>query len=50
MNGNHRWHALAAELAEVVRTSAPRVAGFGVVIVVLVAAPMLLRVWRYVPW
>jgi preprotein translocase subunit SecY len=49
MNGNCAWHALAAELEEVIQTAAPRVAVVGAVIVALVAVPMLLRVWVFVP-
>ena len=50
MNGRYRWHAAAAELAEVVRTAGPRVAVVGVVMVAFVAAPVLLRAWVFVPW
>jgi len=49
MNGSYKWHAFAAELAEVVHRTAPRVALAGVVVLVMVAG-VLLRVWRYVPW
>ena len=50
MNVKYGWHAAAAELAEGVRIAGPRVATVGVVMVVLVAAPVLLRAWFFVPW
>ena len=49
MNRSYEWRAFAAELAEVVHRTAPRVALAGVVVLVMVAG-VLLRVWRYVPW
>jgi hypothetical protein len=50
VNGKYGWHAAAAELAEAVRTAGPRVTAVGEVMVVLVAAPVLLRAWFFVPW
>lgn len=50
MNGRYRWRAAATELAEVVRSAGPRVAAAGVVMIVLVAAPVLLRAYIFVPW
>ncbi|HTO51308.1 MAG TPA: hypothetical protein VML91_26970 [Burkholderiales bacterium] len=49
MNGSYTWRAFASELAELVQTTAPRVALAGVVVLVMVAG-VLLRIWRYVPW
>lgn len=49
MNESCKWHAFAAELAEIVQTAAPRVALAGIVVVVMVAG-IALRLWRYVPW
>ena len=49
MNGKFRWHAAAAELAEVVQAVGPRVALVGAVFLVLVAVPLILRFWVYLP-
>jgi hypothetical protein len=49
VNESYKWHAFAAELAEVVQTAAPRIVLAGIVVVVMVAG-IALRVWRYVPW
>jgi hypothetical protein len=48
VNG-YRWHAAAAELAEVVRTVGPNIALTGAVIVALVAAALILRYWVFLP-
>ena len=50
MNGRHRWHAAAVELAEIVRTAGPRVAVAGIVMMAFAAAPVLLRAYTFVPW
>jgi hypothetical protein len=50
MNGRHRWHAAAVELAEVVRTAGPRVAAAGMVMMAVAAAPVLLRAYIFLPW
>ena len=50
MNGRYGWHAAAADVAEVVRTAAPRVAVVAAVTVMLLAVPVLLRLWVFVPW
>ena len=49
MNGKARWHALTAELAEVVGTAALRVAVSGAVIVAIFVVPLFLRYWVYFP-
>ena len=50
MNRKSGWQAAAAELADVVRTAGPRVASVGLVIMALVAAPVLLRAYVFIPW
>jgi len=50
VNGKYGWRAASAELAEDVRTDGFRVAAVGAVMVALVAAPVLLRAWVFVPW
>jgi hypothetical protein len=49
VNQRYKWHAFAAELAQVVQTAAPHIVLAGIVVLVMVAG-IALRVWRYVPW
>jgi len=48
VNG-YRWHVAAAELAELVRTAGPRVALVGIAFLVLVALPLVVRYWVFLP-
>jgi len=48
VNG-YRWHAAAVEVAEWVRTTAPRVALAGGAIFLMVAVALLVRYYVYLP-
>ncbi|MGB8432783.1 MAG: hypothetical protein WCE38_00790 [Burkholderiales bacterium] len=48
MNG-YRWRAATTELAELVRTGAPRIARVGAVMLVVLAVPLVLRYWMFLP-
>ena len=48
VNG-YRWHVVATEFAEFVRTVGPRVALVGGAFFVLIAVPLIVRFWVYLP-
>jgi hypothetical protein len=48
VNG-YRWKSAAIEIAEVVRTTGPRVALAGLVCFAAVVVPLLVRYWNFFP-
>jgi len=44
-----RWKSAATELAELVQTVGPRIALVGAVFLMVVAVPLLMRYWVFLP-